>query len=347
MEEDIFFNGCRQRFSIEMSLKDKTGNELKQNRYRTIFINDTIELMRRFLPLIFILLFLSGCVKEYDYFIPYTNQSVNYTDRFKTKTMKFSFKNDQGFKYIANSGFQLVIPANSFEDKYESVDVLIDYNNSVKDLISNRIQTISANSRIISFDKIVSLKFQTDKNINIDSNENTEIELNIPYEKIDVPKLFRFIGKKWHKANDETSYIFKSTWYSGDSTLVKGYKLKIKKAARIALTSDIEPVSDVTELNVKLPKEFDVNNSLVQLVIKNTNTNIGLIWDDDNKFFTLPEDIVLPANDIIILVFSEEANNKYYFGMKYAKVNNGDIINLNIEQKTIDEIKHLINSIQM
>ena len=303
--------------------------------------------MRRFLPLIFILLYLSACVKEYDYFTPYINQSVDYIGRFKTKTLKFSFKNNQGFSYSNNSGLQLDIPANSFDNKYESVSVLFDYNNSIKDLISKKIQTIGSDGRIISFDKMLSLKFQTDKNISINCKDNTNIELNVPYQKNDVPKLFRLYNKHWQKLNDETSYIFKNTWRTNDSTLVKGYKIKIKNADYIALTSDIETVSDITELNVKLPKGFDVNNSLVQLVLKNTNTNISLIWDNDDKNFTLPEGLTLPTNDIIILAFAENSNNKYYFGMKYAKVNNRDIVKLNIEQKTIDEIKHLINTIQM
>ncbi len=303
--------------------------------------------MKRFLPLIFILLFLSACVKEYDYFTPYTNHSVKYIDQFKTKTLKFSFKNNQGFKYLTDSGFQLDIPTNSFDNKYESVSLLIDYNTSIKDLISKKIQTINKEGKIISFDKIVSLKFQTDKNININCKENTGIDLKIPYQKSDVPKLFKLLNNQWREVTNETSYVFKSTWYSSDSTLVKGYKLRIKNAAQIALTSDIIEESEIRDLNIKLPSGFDVNNSLVQLVIKNTNTNISLIWDNDNKIFTLPEDITLPTNDIIILAFSENSNDKYYFGMKYAKVNNGDTVKIDIEQKTTEEIKHLISTIQM
>ncbi len=305
--------------------------------------------MKRFLTLFFIIFYLSSCIKEYDYFTPYVNNSVRYIDQFRSKTLNFNFSNSEKFDYSTESGFKLMIAANSFDDRYKQINISLDYNTTLLDIISNRVQTKLPNGAILSFDKILKIKFRDSNNRIIDIDDNKEILLKVPFTKTTVPVLFHYKNKQWLETTPESTNISKSTWYTNDidSTLVKGYIIKLKKSGQIALANNLTPEDNIESIKIKLSDGFDVQNSLVLLTIKNTNVNISLVWDTTEKLFKLPEDVILPSNDIVIIVFSEDSNKKTYFGMKYAKVLDGETININLEYKRIEEIKHLINSISM
>ena len=305
--------------------------------------------MKRFLTLFFIVFYLNSCVEEYDVFTPYVNDSIGYIEQFKTKPLILTFSNDEKFEYFSESGFQLKIPANSFPKEVDKVNVLMKYNTSLLDIISSGVQTTLADGTIFSFDKIFDFKFRDDKNNKIELNADKEILVKIPYSKNNVPQFFNYSNGFWHKTKPETIDINKSTWFTNDvdSILVKGYKVRIKKAAHVALASNLTQEEKINDLSIRLEKGFDVSNSLALLTIKNTQAIISLKWNPEEKVFNLPENTILPLSDIVIIVFSEDSDKNIYFGMNYAKVTNGDIVDIKLERKNIKEIKQLIDSISM
>lgn len=303
--------------------------------------------MKRFLLLFFIVFYFGSCINEYDVFSPYENVSINYINQFKSKTQRLTFSNSEKFEYTSSSGFQIEIPANSFGIEKGEINLYLDYSSTLGDIIGNKLNTITNDNKFYSFDKIIKLNFKNLENKEISLNNDSEVVLKVPYEKKDVPRLLFFNNNAWDYPNPEMTNVFKSTWYSysPDTTLIKGYKIKLNSLTKFALVSHIENEKSISDLRIELSEGFNVSNSLVQLVIKGTSTNISLKWDNNSKTFILPEGIDLPSDRIIVLVFSEDSDKNPYFGMNYAEVKDGDIVKIKLEQKEIKEIKDILNRI--
>lgn len=292
-----------------------------------------------------IFILLSSCSKEHEIFYPYQNTSLSYLDQLKGEFEYSKYENSKGFVLSVDSTMKISIPALAVDQNLKNVLLkwkLIDMGGHI---VGNRLTMKDESGKIISSKKILNFEIIDEKGNSLSLLKTVKICFSESNEKC---KLFRHNNLKWNIDIPE-SYFFGSSNFeyvvNGHLVSKAGYKIETKNPGLICLGQQYEDTNGINSLNVKLSDQFDVSNSIVQIEMPDIKSNVELYWDRNQKSFRLPDGILLPDNNLNIIVFSENDQLQPYFGMKYAVIENGDQINIEVQKTTIETIKESLDSL--
>ncbi len=289
-----------------------------------------------------------SCIKEYQVFYPYKNTGLSYLNQLQPRAKVLKFHNDSLFTYTSESGLTVNIKENSFEDVNGMISLHIENPDSQGDYIADRISFENQNKTLISGYNVISFYFTDDLGNHPILKKDALIEFKIPFGEIKIPAIYKFFNDKWTEEFISNENFKKTTWevITGEEPILqKGYIFKTKEEGKYCLGTPIERQANVENLSVSLPKGFDVNNSIVQINYSDLNTNIEMFWDGENKTFQLPTGLKIPDNEASIIILSENAESQPFFGMKSVFIQQGESISIDVNKKTIDDIKNILNEL--
>lgn len=304
--------------------------------------------MKRILYLLLFIFLLSSCVKEYNNFYPYRNYSLSYLHQLQNETISFEFPNDSSFKHQMGNGIIIEIPANSFSVIEKKLILKLDIRSTIGDLVENRISLTKDDNSLFTGELLLNYDILDGNNQSVSLNDNYQILFKIPFNNVQVPSLFKYNSEHWELANTQFDNIIKSTWYTGsveNPILQKGYIFSTSSKGLFCLGNNIENEKEISDFRVKLPENYTVENSIVQLILPDSKSNIELFWDNEHGSFRLPPNVNVPTNNVGIIALSENSSNQAFFGMKYAQIKNGEVFSLALERKRVEEIKSILDSL--
>ncbi|MEZ4906905.1 MAG: hypothetical protein R2771_04510 [Saprospiraceae bacterium] len=256
------------------------------------------------------------------------------------------FKNSKGIEIYDSHYHKILIPENSFSSSEDSIIVKWRILNNAGQFISTRSSLNDSENQIISDASIINLQF-----FNKSGNSVTQIKpvlLYIPYNYNQNHKLFRTSNSVWYKTTLQTDILEYSDWTTTINETVEnqsGYKISIMNEGTLCIGICNEFDTGFSGIKVELPDEFNVDNSIVQISVPDTNINIEMDWNSELKLFVLPENIIFPYNSMNITVLAEDTDNNPFFGMKYAVIDEENPVFIDLDQVKIEEIKTILNSI--
>ena len=131
-------------------------------------------------------------------------------------------------------------------------------------------------------------------------------------------------------------------WRNNTITQPFGYEFTTNRLGWIGCSLFSDSLQPKTRLNVVLPSNYTNKNTAVFVVFKNKKTVVNLLNDAVTKtFFTYN----MPVGTEATLVSLTKINANYYLGSKAITVNNGDVLNMLPEKKSLEQIIAYLNSL--
>ena len=289
---------------------------------------------------------LSSCLKEFDNFYPYRVDSLSYLDQLQEEHMFQIFDNKSGLEFFADDVIKITISPYTFEQSVDSVIFKWKILSNSGEYVSNRVSFIDENNVLISGIKVI--EYDVFDKAGKQLNQLKSIKFGIPFNSIDDMSAFRYNGNTWFKSSLESDIIDFGSWeiINGENVQIReGYIVNTMKQGLLMIGYEIPHENSVSRLNIQLPDNFDVENSIVQILDSKHFNNLELNWDKDQKRFVIPDNIILPVNGLNIIVLSEDENKKPFFGMKYAVVNNNENISIELNQTRVEDIKAILGEL--
>ena len=300
-----------------------------------------------FYTVIAIVLF-NSCIEEYEIFYPYKNTSISYLKQLQDEGEKTVFAKNENLKQKFENGLIVELAENSFEGIFDTVSLSVKQVNTVDKLIANRISMEDVNKNLINNTNIIEFSFSDTNGNNISLKKGNSIKFKIPYNKLNVPGIFRLTSKGWELSTYENDKLFKSSWKvtnNEEQIIQKGYIFTTDKEGVFCIGQTITENLTIDRIRVALPDGFNVDNSIVQMSLPEFDTNVELYWDGESKTFELPHKLIIPKTEANFIVLSENSNLQAFFGMKYATLENGELINVDISKKRIEDIKSILDNL--
>ncbi len=300
-----------------------------------------------FYTVIAIVLF-NSCIEEYEVFYPYKNTTISYLNQLQNEGEKAVIAKNKRFKQVFEKGLIVELSENSFADNYDTINFSLKQVNTIGKLIANRISMEDVNKNLINNTNIIEFSFSDINGNNISLKTGNSIKFKIPYNNIKVPTIFRLTPKGWIISTYENDKLIKSTWEvtgSEDPIIQKGYIFSTDKQGIFCIGQTISENLKIDKIRISLPDGFNVDNSIVQMSLPELNTNVELYWDGESKTFELPHKLQVPETEANMIVISENSNMQAFFGMKYATLKNGDLIEVDVSKKRIEEIKSILDNL--
>ena len=304
--------------------------------------------MKKIFYTVLAIVLFNSCIEEYEVFYPYKNTTISYLKQLQNEGEKAIIAKNKSFKQVFENGLIVELTENSFADIYDTINFSLKQVNTIGKLIANRISMEDVNKKLISNKNIIEFLFTDINGDNIPLKKGNFIKFKIPYNDLKIPNIYRLTSKGWIKSTYENDELIKSTWQvtTGEDPIIqKGYILTTDKQGIFCIGQTISEDHKIEKIRISLPGGFDVSNSIVQMTLPELNTNLEMYWDGESKTFELPHNLQLPDSKVNIVIISENSNDQAFFGMKYANLNNGDFIEVDVSKKRIEEIKSILDNL--
>lgn len=129
---------------------------------------------------------------------------------------------------------------------------------------------------------------------------------------------------------------------TASNTVYRGYEITSRKLNWINCDFFIDSTGPSTKLNVSLPLNFTNNNTQAYIVFKGKNTIARLNSDYATRLFTFAK---VPVNTEVYLIVIGKLGNDYYFTSKSVTIVNSNIINAQLEPKTLSYINSYLETL--
>ena len=304
--------------------------------------------MKKIFYTILAIVLFNSCIEEYEVFYPYKNTTISYLKQLQNEGEKAVIAKNKSFKQVFEKGLIVELAENSFADSYDTINFSLKQVNTIGKLIANRISMEDVNKNLINNTNIIEFSFSDINGNHISLKTGNFIKFKIPYNNLKVPNIFRLTSKGWIISTYENDKLIKSTWEvtgSEDPIIQKGYILSTDKQGIFCIGQTISENLIIDRIRISLPDGFNVDNSIVQMSLPELNTNVELYWDGESKTFELPHKLQVPETEVNMTVISENSNMQAFFGMKYATLKNGDLIEVDVSKKRIEEIKSILDNL--
>jgi len=290
----------------------------------------------------------NSCIEEYEVFYPYKNATISYMNQLQDKKEEATFIKNENLIKLFDKSLIVELSENLFDEDYDTINLSLLQINTIGKLVANRISMEDIDKKLIKNTNIIEFSLTDINGNDIALNKGKFIKFKIPYNDLKAPNIYRLTSKGWIKSSYENDILIKSSWEisSGENPIIqKGYIFSTDKQGIFCIGKNIEDNIKIEKVRVSLPDGFNVSNSVVQMSIPGLNTNIEMYWDGESKTFELPSNIQMPEIEVNIIVISDNSNGQAFFGMKYAKLNNGDLIEVDVSKKRIEEIKSILDNL--
>lgn len=314
----------------------------------------------RSLILFFLVTFLIiSCHKDEIVFIPDQTFSIN-SDELLSKLVETpqSFQiilNNTRNIFIASDNIIIDIPEQSLQDESGQV-VTGEIKMQFKEFSHKKSNLLYGPSsifhnKVLNYSKIFYIKFsQNGKTLQIIK----PIDVYLPSQDNNLNYLI-YNAKKidetfvWSKMMGESENVRNESWnlsYHDAQLNVKGFKVSVSGASNWhCIASQPEQQTKVIDVCLNTPSAFSKNNSLVYLVINDSNSSIKLEADGDSSSFCVQNILTNQKLDAKLIVISHLGNENYYFGMTNAVLDSSIDVAINPVKKNIKDIKEALNSL--
>lgn len=314
----------------------------------------------RSLILFFLVSFLSiSCHKDEIVFIPDQTFSIN-SDELLSKLVETpqSFQiilNNTRNIFVASDNIIIDIPEQSIQDESGQV-VTGEIKMQFKEFSHKKSNLLYGPSsifqnKVLNYSKIFYIKFsQNGKTLQIvkpidvylPSLDNNLNYLMYNAKKIDETFVWsKVMGEFENVRNESWNLSFQDSQFNG-----KGFKVPVSGVTNwYSIASQPEQQSKVIDVCVNIPSSFSKNNSLVYLVINDSNSIIKLEADGDSSTFCVLNILTNQKLDAKLIVISHLGDENYYFGMTNAVLDSNIDVAINPVKKNIKDIKEALNSL--
>jgi hypothetical protein len=305
----------------------------------------------RILILFFIVLGFTSCFKEYEIFIPYKNTNLSYLSDIQDDFNTLEFKNNVGFRHVNIDGSVISIEQNAFPEIYNELKFQWRLLNSKKNLVAGRISMNDKYKNYLSHKQIIEFKIIDSKGKNISKEILKTVEFRFPAITLGSVGIYRYESDYWAISKSAKDNLTASNWNvnteAGEINLT-GILFTTSESGIIGLGTTTEKINLKTDIMIVLDDNFDVNNSIVQIVSKEKNFNYELSWDTELKAFVLPDnELIANSEKFNVIVLSEDIDHNPFFGMELADITDNTLSNykINVYKSNIMDINEALKKL--
>lgn len=305
----------------------------------------------RILILFFIVLSFTSCFKEYETFIPYKNTNLSYLSDIQDNFNILEFKNNAGFRHVNIDGSVISIEQNAFPEVYNELKFQWRFLNSKKNLVAGRISMNDKYKNYLSHKQIIEFKIIDSKGKNISKEILKTVEFRFPEINMGSVGIYRYESDYWAISKSAKDNLTASEWKvntEAGEINQNGILFSTSEAGIIGLGTTTEKINLKNNIMIVLDDNFDVNNSIVQLVSKEKNFNYELSWDTELKAFVLPDNELIANSDKFnVIVLSEDNDQNPFFGMELADITDNTLSNykINVYKSNITDISEALKKL--
>lgn len=305
----------------------------------------------RILILFFVVLCFTSCFKEYETFIPYKNTNLSYLSDIQDNFNILEFKNNAGFRHVNIDGSVISIEQNAFPEVYNELKFQWRFLNSKKNLVAGRISMNDKYKNYLSHKQIIEFKIIDAKGKNISKEILKTVEFRFPEINMGSVGIYRYESDYWAISKSAKDNLTASEWKvntEAGEINQNGILFSTSEAGIIGLGTTTEKINLKNNIMIVLDDNFDVNNSIVQLVSKEKNFNYELSWDTELKAFVLPDNELIANSDKFnVIVLSEDNDHNPFFGMELADITDNTLSNykINVYKSNITDISEALKKL--
>lgn len=293
----------------------------------------------------------TSCFKEYETFIPYKNTNLSYLSDIQDNFNILEFKNNAGFRHVNIDGSVISIEQNAFPEVYNELKFQWRFLNSKKNLVAGRISMNDKYKNYLSHKQIIEFKIIDAKGKNISKEILKTVEFRFPEINMGSVGIYRYESDYWAISKSAKDNLTASEWKvntEAGEINQNGILFSTNEAGIIGLGTTIDKINLKNNIMIVLDDNFDVNNSIVQLVSKEKNFNYELSWDTELKAFILPDNELIANSDKFnVIVLSEDNDQNPFFGMELADITDNTLSNykINVYKSNITDINEALKKL--
>lgn len=305
----------------------------------------------RILILFYLVISITSCFKEYEIFVPYKNSNLSYLSDIQDSFNIIDFKNNSGFRHVNIDGSVISIGQNAFPEVYNELKFQWRFLNSKKNLVAGRISMNDKYKNYLSHKQIIEFKIIDSKGKNISKEILKTVEFRFPDISIGSVGIYRYESDYWAISKSTKDNLTPSNWKANTEAgeiNVSGILFTTTEAGIIGLGATTDKINLKNNIMIVLDDNFDVNNSIVQMVSKEKNFNFELSWDTELKAFILPDNELIANSDKYnVIVLSEDNNHNPFFGMELADIKDNTLSNykINVFKSNISDINEALKKL--
>ena len=319
--------------------------------------------LKKGLPLTIFLIFLLGCVDDFERFTPYPPEGdiESFYTKVQTLSEIYSVDAEQGGNIITDHRTILTIPASAFmypdgaiATGAVEIDFLEIYDKGL--MIMYNKPTVS-NGRLLESDGVFNIS-ATQNGQNLLIRKGYDLRLRVPNEEPNNAMQLFYGGEEnienvdgfnWTPVNRDGSTantigINEWAWQDSlDNWFDFGYEFFTDSLTwiNIDVFKDI-PEDQKTDVCVELPEIYTNTNTVTFMVFRDFDSVVSLYGDSESKLFCEPYGLTPIGFNVTFVVISSQGDDTYHFGIADATIVKDHLEYIVPEPKTIEEILDIL-----
>lgn len=285
-----------------------------------------------------LLLFSIGCQKDKDQFVPYPldGQIDNMIAELLDDSQTFQVNNETNQTILIDKTFSLILDANSFTGTDSHVFSL-DWINA-RNGIQMELHNLPHYTNNIYLSPSFTFNISTKEDLSI----NESIKLFIESDLVENQYLYYMSNEGWTELS--MSNLVAAEWSDENGLAKSGFEVTVNQLGWYTISSKEEMSSDaVSNVCIELQGQYTQSNSKSMLLIEN-DIVVPISRSISGGLFCTTMNI--PADQTIQLIsMSNLRDEEYEFYYLETQMENGLVIAPDLEAKSIEEIKSILENI--